>query len=212
MSSITDELRKDIENLDPGTYYKERICMWQVSKDLRGEFQVANQERQQCGKPDCLTLKGQVRLKAQARSHVPCDSVTARPFDGDIEGEIVFAYIEDGHRRGYHVGKIKWGSATSTLIGQLSGVTNAGTHRRPLPDCEPCDRRGHMEGRLDAVVVDGMPPGGRLRDRFRPRHAGAEHRLLGHSRRRSDLRLREVAGQAAAMTTGSKLVTESPGS
>jgi hypothetical protein len=143
MSSITDELQKDIENLDLATYYKERICMWQVSKDLRGELRVADQERQQCSKPDCLTLKGHVKLKAQARSHVPCDSVVARPLDGDIEGEIVFVYIEDGHRRGYHIGKIKWGSPTSTLIGQLSGVTNAGTHRKPLPDCEPCDRRGH---------------------------------------------------------------------
>jgi hypothetical protein len=162
MSSITDELQKDVEILDVATYYKERICMWQVSKDLRGELRVADQERQQCSKPDCLTLKGHVKLKAQARSHVPCDSVVARPLDGDIEGEIVFAYIEDGHRRGYHIGKIKWGSPTSTLIGQLSGVTNAGTHRKPLPDCEPCDRRGHMEGRLDAIVVDGDHKGCRL--------------------------------------------------
>jgi hypothetical protein len=52
MSDITAQLQKDIENLDLGRYYKERICMWQVSKDLRGEFVVADQERQQCAKPD----------------------------------------------------------------------------------------------------------------------------------------------------------------
>jgi hypothetical protein len=71
-------------------------------------------------------------------------------------------YIDDGHLRGYHIGKIEWRAGGSTLIGQLSGVTNAGTHRRPLAECEPCDRRGHMEGRLDAVVVEGDHKGCRV--------------------------------------------------
>jgi hypothetical protein len=159
MSTITEQLRKEIEKLDLGAYYKERICMWAVSKDLRGDFYGADRDRQECHEPDCLTLKGHVKVKAQARSHLPCDSAKSRPLDGDIEGEIVFAHIENGYGRGYHIGKINWGSGASTLMGELSGVTNAGTHR---PNCEPCDRRGHMEGRLDAVVVDGDHKGCRL--------------------------------------------------
>jgi hypothetical protein len=157
MSDITDQLRKDVERVDVGRFYREPICMWPVSKDLHGAFTVADQEQQSA----CLTLKGRVKLKAQARSHLPCDSVMSRLLEGEIEGEIVFAYIEDDDNRGYHVGKVTWYSDTSTLIGQLSGVTNAGTRRR-LPGCEPCERRDHMEGRLDAVVVQGDHKGSRL--------------------------------------------------
>lgn len=154
MSHIVQHLKKEIESRDLGGHYQERICIWPVSKDLRGELDVADQERQQCSTSDCLTLKGHVMLKAQVRHHAPCDSIMSRPLDGDMEGEIVLAYIDDGELRGCHIGKVAWRAGGSTLVGQLSGVTNAGTHRRPLPDWEPRDRRGHMEGRLDALVTE----------------------------------------------------------
>jgi hypothetical protein len=60
------------------------------------------------------------------------------------------------------LGRFEWAGAKSTLIGQMSGVTNAGTHRSPANPCEPCDQDGHMEGRLDAVVVDGEFQGCRV--------------------------------------------------
>jgi hypothetical protein len=159
VSHIGQHLRKEIESRDLGGYYQERICIWPVSKDLRGELGVADQERQQCSKS---TLKGHVTLKAQVHHHAPGDSIISRPLDGEMEGEIVFAYIDDGEVRGYHIGKVEWRAGGSTLIGQLSGVTNAGTHRRPLPDWELRDPRGHMEGRLDAVVTEGEHKGCRL--------------------------------------------------
>jgi hypothetical protein len=162
VSHIGQHLKKEIESRDLGGYYQERICIWPVSKDLRGELDVADQERQQCSRSDCLTLRGHVKLKAQVHHHAPCDSIMSRPLDGDMEGEIVLAYIDDGELRGCHIGKVAWRAGRSTLIGQLSGVTNAGTHRRSLPDWEPCDRRGHMEGRLDAVVTEGEHEGCRL--------------------------------------------------
>jgi hypothetical protein len=67
VSRIKQHLKKEIASRDLGGYYQERICIWPVSKDLRGEFDVADQERQRCSTPDCLTLKGNVKLKAQVR-------------------------------------------------------------------------------------------------------------------------------------------------
>jgi hypothetical protein len=62
-------------------------------------------------------------LKAQVRHHAPCDSIMSRPLDGDMEGQIVLAYIDDGEVRGCHIGKVAWRAGGSTLVGQLSGVT-----------------------------------------------------------------------------------------
>jgi hypothetical protein len=163
MSEITEQLHKEIETLDLGHSYKERICMWAVSKDLKGEFVVADQEEQKCRRPGCVTLKAHLKFKVQVTPHHPCDAVASRAFDGTIGGELLFAHIENGYGRGYHLGRFDWAGAASRLIGRMSGVTNAGTHRSPAARCEPCDRRGHMEGRLDAVVVDGDHKGCRVR-------------------------------------------------
>jgi len=163
MSEITEQLHKEIETLDLGQWYKERICMWAVSKDLKGEFVVGEQGEQKCARPPCSTLKAHLKFKVQVTPHHPCDAVASRAFDGTISGELLFAYIESGHGRGYHLGRFDWSGSTSRLIGRMSGVTNAGTHRSPAAPCEPCDRRGHMEGRLDAIVVEGDHKGCRIR-------------------------------------------------
>jgi hypothetical protein len=162
MSEITERLHKEIETLDIGYPFKERICMWAVSKDLRGEFHVADQDEQRCKRPGCVTLKAMLEFKVQVASHRACDSVAAQVFDGTIDGKLLFALIENGYGRGYHVGQFDWVGAKSNLVGRMSGMVNAGTHRSPAAQCEPCDRRGHMEGRLDAVVVDGEHKGCRV--------------------------------------------------
>ena len=41
-------------------------------------------------------------------------------------------------------------------------MTNAGTHRPPLMQCERCEEPGHMEGCLEAVVIEGQHKGCRL--------------------------------------------------
>ena len=162
MSEITEALLKEIKNLDLKRYYKEPICMIPVSKNFRGEFDLADRDRQQCKHPECETLKALHRMKLEVRSNRPCDSVAARRLDGTIEGQLLFAFIENGNQRGFHKAKIEWTGATSVLQGQMSGMTNAGTHRDPLRPCERCDERGHMEGCLDAVVVKGDHKGCRL--------------------------------------------------
>jgi hypothetical protein len=151
MSTITDRLLEEIKALDLEPLYNERVCMWEISKDLEGKFSVSNQEEQVCGAPPCRTIKAIVKFDIDARPHSPCDTGPSGAFDGHFEGEILFAYKQSGSDRGYHCGKFEWYGSASRLVGQMSGVTSAGTHR----GCEPCDRRGHMEGRLDAVVIDG---------------------------------------------------------
>ena len=159
MSQITEQLRKEIDTLDLEYVYEEKVCMVKVSKDLSGSFTVIRQEWQECAAPLPNTLKAMIALKAQVTSHSPCDDPNyARVFDGDIQGELVFAYMDSGSDRGYHVGKFEWHGGDALLVGKMSGVTNAGTHRA----CEPCDQGGHMEGRLDAIVVEGKFEGGRL--------------------------------------------------
>ena len=183
MSHIGQHLRKEIESRDLGGYYQERICIWPVSKDLRGELGVADQERQQCSKSDCLTLKGHVTLKAQVHHHAPCDSIMSRPLDGEMEGEIVFAHIDDGEVRGYHIGKVEWRAGGSTLIGQLSDVTNAldapATAAR-LGAARPSRPHGGSAGcGRDGRRAQGMPPRGCLRARRSMRGAVMEGGATG---------------------------------
>ncbi len=162
MSAITEALLKDIKKLELEPCYKEPICMLPVSKNFRGEFHLADRDLQKCKKVKCETLKALHEMKLEVRTNRPCDSVAARRLDGTIAGRLLFAFIENGNQRGYHKAKIEWNGNSSVLVGQMSGMTNAGTHRDPLKPCERCDERGHMEGRLDAVVVKGDHKGCRL--------------------------------------------------
>ncbi len=162
MSAITDALLKEIKKLDLGPYFKERICMLPVSKNLRGEFEQIDTDLQKCKRPDCETLKAVHAIKLEVRSNRPCDSVASRALDGTLAGKLLFAFIEDGNNRGYHIAKFDWSGSSSNLVGQMSGVANAGTHRPPVMRCEQCNEHGHMEGRLDAVVVKGDHKGCRL--------------------------------------------------
>lgn len=162
MSKITEALLEQIKKLNLEAYYKEPICMVPVSKNLRGEFDLADRDLQKCKLPKCETLKALHEMKLEVRSNRPCDSVAARRLDGTLAGRLLFAFIENGNQRGYHKAKIEWSGQNSVLVGQMSGITNAGTHRDPLRPCERCDERGHMEGCLDAVVVKGDHKGCRL--------------------------------------------------
>jgi hypothetical protein len=162
MSKITDALQKEIEKLDPKQYYKEPICMVRVSKNWQGDFKVAERDEKKCQKPSCTTVKGLIKVESKIERNRPCDSVAAGSLDGEIRGELVFNYIEDGQHRGYHVGRIEWLGNGSKLIGRMTGTTNAGTHRPPLMQCERCEEPGHMEGCLEAVVVEGEHKGCRV--------------------------------------------------
>ena len=158
MIEITEQLHEEVVALDLGFLYEEQVCTWEVSKCLRGNFTVNEQEEQECGDPLCVTIKAMVEFKIEATPRSSYNTWLSEAFDGPICGEMVCAYSHNGSDRGYHWGKFEWHGSASRLIGKMSGVANAGTYR----GCGPCDRSGHMEGRLDAVVVDGKHEGCRV--------------------------------------------------
>jgi len=162
MGAITDLLRKEIEGFDPVEHYKEPVCMIGVSKDWKGAFRVAERAEKKCQDPHCLTVAGLIKFESQLQRHQPCDAAAAGSLDGSIAGLLAFNYIDNGQRRGYHIGKLQWAGGGSKLIGKITGVTNAGTHRAPLMQCERCEEPGHMEGCLEAVVIEGQHKGCRL--------------------------------------------------
>jgi hypothetical protein len=147
---------------NPREMIEIKFCMSEVSKELKGQFTVLDRDLQECKDPPCKTLKGLIAVEAEVNPHKPCDSRISGILNGMIKGELAFAYIEDGTRRGIHAGEFEWHGADAMLKGRMSGVTNAGTHHPPAGTCEPCDRGGHMEGRLDAVVVEGKMLGYRV--------------------------------------------------
>ena len=162
MSRITKRLHNSIQNMKLKRFYEERICMQPVSKNLRGELRVRKQERQKCSGPKCVTLKARMNLGADVTPHQPCDSKAAQALNGQIRGDLVFTYIDNGMGRGYHIGRIRWAGAGSLAIGRMHGMTNVGTHRRPIDNCEECHEPGHMEGCLEAVIIKGKHRGCRI--------------------------------------------------
>jgi len=142
-------------------FYRDQFCLKPVSKDVKGELKVRRQKTYKCKKPRCATLKVGYRLALKVTSHPPCDKF--RRLDGRLRAALRVATQNDGHGRGFHVGRFRWDSPAGTVIGQMRGITNAGTHRRPpLDDCEPCNIRGHKEGQLIGRFVDGRYKGCRV--------------------------------------------------
>ncbi|MGI9436116.1 MAG: hypothetical protein ACR2Q4_15025 [Geminicoccaceae bacterium] len=163
MNKITQHLLDDIRALKLKKFYQEPVCMKPISKNLRGEFDVVERRRQECDEPECVTRKAKVRFRTSVKPHQPCDSRPSQALNGDIEGELVFSYIRNGLRRGCHVGHFRWDGVDSEAVGRMEGMTNIGTHRRPVAHCENCHEPGHMEGCMDAVIVKGKHKGCRIK-------------------------------------------------
>ena len=139
----------------PRALYRRPICLENVSKNLSGELNRLTGRRQECEEPKCLTLKTVHTLRLEVRSH-DCDSEVGKRLDGDlIVPRLVHAMDTDGNGRGLHTGSFLWDGDGIDVEGELSGMTNLGTHRRPVfDDCQRCDERGVMEGRLCGRIVD----------------------------------------------------------
>ena len=71
---------------EPPVLLKERLCVHNVSKDVRGELDLNVSELEKCAKPECRTLKTVHRLKVEVRGH-DCDSQLGKLLDGTLEVE-----------------------------------------------------------------------------------------------------------------------------
>ncbi len=145
---------------DPATIFKQKMCVNAVSKNFKGTIKLIQKDEQKCAKPECRTLKTIHVLKTSGGSNSPCDSKLGKLLTGGLSIErLVTAFDQDGTGRGFHAGDFVWKTASFTLEGRISGVTNAGTHRLPIfKDCQPCNARGFMEGRICGQIVETNKP------------------------------------------------------
>lgn len=136
--------------------YDSKICLHNISKNVSGKLVLVKSRTEKCSTPTCNTFKTVHKLDVSLKtSGTRCDSVNGMKLDGKIVvTELVHGFIIDGNSRGYHRGKFSWlnNSGSSLAIGQIWGITNAGTHRYPLKECEACNVKGHMEGRLVGTI------------------------------------------------------------
>ena len=146
---------------DPGTILQKEWCLSALSKELKGTLTLADHKIHQCHTPPCKTLKTTHQLKVAASAHAPCDSHTAQLLEGVIKVDrLVTVFDQDGQHRGFHAGDFVWqGSGSTQVIGRMSGVTNVGTHRKPVfAECQKCDDKGVMEGRLCGQINSTSTP------------------------------------------------------
>jgi hypothetical protein len=140
----------------PELLLDRELCLSEVSKDLAGDLRLLESQREECANPKCRTLKTVHLLELEARSHKPCDSRPGRLLDGVFSvRDLTHAFARgDGNRRGIHAGTFRWRGRDILVIGDISGITNAGTHREPaFKACQTCDAHGFMEGRFCGRVV-----------------------------------------------------------
>jgi hypothetical protein len=145
---------------NPTDILKKKVCVNPLSKNLKGTLTPPERKEESCAAPPCKTLKTIHRLKVEARVNRPCDTRLAGAFSGTIVVErLITAFDQDGMHRGVHAGDFEWFGSSLRLTGRISGLTNEGTHRLPVfTDCQPCDARGVMEGRLCGQVVESQDP------------------------------------------------------
>lgn len=146
---------------DPTTLLRQNVCLSAVSKDLAGKLALVSGKPYRCKSPECVTFKTVHGLSLEATAHRPCDSRLARELDGAITvRRLVTVFDQDALRRGFHAGDFIWtGAAGLRITGRISGMTNVGTMRKPVfSDCQQCDQRGVMQGRLCGNIVATRDP------------------------------------------------------
>ena len=139
---------------DPEAVFGKEFCLNALSKDLRGGLELGETREQKCEKPRCTTLRTMHKLTVEIEG-THCDSPLAKALNGKLEARLFTAFDTDGEHRGFHAGDFRWeGSGAVVVTGRMSGVTNEGTHRQPIGECQKCDDVGIFEGRLCGQVVE----------------------------------------------------------
>lgn len=173
----------------PSTVLRTNICLQAISKNARGELGPPRAVQQKCARPQCRTLKTVQTFKVEVSPNPPCDSPLATALNGTfVVRRFVSAYQDgDGNRRGIHTGDFEWIGAAATAKGRMSGISNAGTHRKPVFDaCQRCDAHGFMEGRFCGEIIEARGPAlvgcsvqGTYRFRFDPGAGGGSGAIQG---------------------------------
>jgi hypothetical protein len=149
-----------------GPIFQFKECIDELSKFMTnaGLRRVGEPRFDKCDSPPCSSFKVIHNFHAILKSG-KCDSETARILDGELTcPELIHGLNLNGEGRGAHHGNILIHGDSGTIVkGIMAGTTNAGTHHTIKgSDCEPCDKKGHMEGSLIANITKGPLAGGRI--------------------------------------------------
>jgi hypothetical protein len=175
------------ECLEDSTAILEKpFCVTPVSKNLKGDLTIVSFKAKKCKEPSCQTLRVAHTLKVKV-SPTTCDSDQSKSLDGTLTAKLSTAFDVDGRRRGFHSGDFTWtGVGGLTVTGRMSGITNTGTHRKPIQDCQKCKDTGILEGRLCGEVVKpgdtklkGCQVIGAYRIKFDPSERGGSGAVVG---------------------------------
>jgi hypothetical protein len=137
---------------DPKLMLEQRLCVSALSKTLEGRIDRPEPERRECDDPRCSSLTTRQSLQLRVQPH-DCDEDPAK-LQGTIEVvDLVHVFDQSAEQRGFHAGDFRWQSGQTLVLGRLSGITNAGTHRRPVLECQECKAPGFAQGRLCGRIV-----------------------------------------------------------
>jgi hypothetical protein len=141
----------------PGDIRCPRMCLYSISKDIKGELRVIDRVSEECGDPRCVTMKVIDFVQAEASSNKNCESDQGRYFNPELKiYDLTHAFVDgDPKRRGFHGGSFRLGGQAGIIDGTISGMTNVNTHRRPFfegPEPDDCDVPFLMEGRFCGTV------------------------------------------------------------
>jgi hypothetical protein len=147
---------------DSPTYILEQpMCLFPLSKETDperlGELRLVFTDEETCD-DGCHTRKTihQLELPLRSSNNDRCDSPKARLLDGRLQVcDLTHALADaDFDGRGWHGGTFTWLGQRLVATGTLSGITNAGTHRKPVfdPACQECHQPTFLEGRFCGVI------------------------------------------------------------
>ena len=135
---------------------KLRACLNPLSKNADGELNLLDAQRHECKEDKCVTLTTEHVMQLELSTNKPCDSETGQRFDGKFVVRQLVTVLDQGvgEGRGMHSGDFQWRAADVMVEGTITGMTNVGTHRKPVfSECQICHDPGYMEGRLVGKVT-----------------------------------------------------------
>jgi hypothetical protein len=138
------------------------LCLDALSKNLSGELNLRTSEPHECREHECRTLTTEHSLTLDLARNRRCESeALGELFNGQLVSQDLTTVFRDGSgvERGMHTATFRWTTAAGTIVGELSGMTNVGTHRPDaFPECQRCDDTGVMEGRLCGRICRPTEP------------------------------------------------------
>jgi hypothetical protein len=170
---------------DPRLMREQNLGPFALSKNLEDRIGRAEGERRECQDPECGNPMTVQPLEFEVRTNAPCDSRQGWLLDSALEVE---GPVHDATQRGFHSGGFRRRVEGTLVVGEFTGITNAGTHRGPIiQECQRYHHLGFMEGRFCGAVEE-------TEEKSRGRRLFGTYRLRMGERSGEGLPEQELAG------------------